>query len=440
MLQPLCLMDSFIFSAEGFAILAAYKARMISNFEPPDPPTGILQRQRTKDNARECGHISYDSPDQFVDHILWFLHPNKSMHLPCERECEHSHYLRLQLLNNMCTHCVNILLCKVHFLDIINLYFVSCREWKFTQKVLHSEYLSQREIVRSLFMHILWHPKMHRVIIGACALDKEDFGLGEKRYVVPQSLRPPGFKYVHDWDYLCELLIMGVSRCDVFDIPTLFPLLNDDLLRRLAKKRFKRQLTFCATFWISFKYWTKYQFLFFVKHYLCRMETAFVEICEGRAFESQYGPAFLAKSSISKVDVDNPYYVTLMMIGFLELVCKKAKRMGLNRTEDRKIGETIRRFSHRDIGDALKLLGSPVSTGIFEFYQQCRKAQQTFLLENAVCGWSKCSKKGFQIVGNMKVCKQCMMEYYCCRRCQKKAWNREHRTRCKRLQTFYSLD
>ena len=364
------------------------------------------------------------------------------MHLPCERESEHSGYLGFQSATNMCTHCVNILLSKVHFLDIINLYFVSCREWKFTSKVLPSEYLAQRAIVRSLLINILWHPKMHRVMIGACALSKEDFRLGEKGYIVPQSLRPPGFKYVHDWDYLCELFIMGVSRSDLFDIPTLSLYLDDDLLKRLAKKRFVRQMTICAALWISFKYWTKFQFLFFVKHYLCRMERAFVEIGEGRAFESQYGPEFVTKSGISKEDADNPNYVTLMMIGFLEMACKKAKRMGLDRTEDNKITETIRRFSHDAYGidNALKVLGNPVGMSIRELSEQCRNWHQAFFLENVVCGWSRCAKKGCQIVGNMKVCKQCRMEYYCSRRCQKKAWNREHRTRCKTLQTFYPLD
>ena len=409
------------------AIVAAYKSRLVSDFDPPSPSSDILLTRRNANNSYGCGHVLYKSPDQFIDHILWFLHP-KSLHLPYEMKMKHSYYLCFQSILNMCSHCVNIMLCKVHLLDIINLYSISCRE-----HILNGSMIDcYAETVRDLLRRIMCHPKMHRIIISACSLSKEDYILGERRHSIRLPLRPPGFTYVHDWDYLCEFIVGELSRCKVGNHPAtpfLMEKWNDEEIRINAQNQYHRKMVFLRTLWLSFKYWSEYQMLFFIHYYLCRMNILWTELMD----KTECEPGGIV------TEEENPYFGNLVTLlsAFLEMICKNAMRMGMAKLKDQEIVDTICKFADQNF-ECTDSNGNSVR--LYETELQYQRQHKTHLKNIAVCGWTKCGKEGIQIDGDLKVCKQCRMEYYCSRRCQKKAWKYEHRTRCKTLQTFYSLD
>eukprot|EP01083_Nonionella_stella_P016031 44816_1 len=365
----------------------------MSNFVPPDPNYTVLQvKLNLYLSSDHCAHLLYSSSEQFVHHILWILHP-KSLEHPLRQE--HVRFMLWQsVMSNMCTNCVNILLCTVRFVDVINLY--SLYRVPTVPPPKDSTCLLPMDLYASLFCH----PKIHRIMMNTCSLNKLTYLAGEKMYAMHNNMGTEG--YVHDFDYLCDIFTVEL-RIHSTDI-------NSSL---------SQQLVFMRTLYLSMKHWNKYHLLFFSKHYLMDLKQA------------SQGIANLPTHNQLDTVGRRVFSKLMYMIGYIEGYvdgCCEAKRVlkqlkqgnntALMRTRIRKVMK-----QRKDIKQS----------------NETRKCIKEEVLTITCCGWHRCSKRQKEINGALKLCKQCRMTYFCSRRCQKKAWKHDHRNICLKLKEYYGM-
>merc|ERR1712113_202186 len=104
----------------------------------------------------------------------------------------------------------------------------------------------------------------------------------------------------------------------------------------------------------------------------------------------------------------------------LQMIFKKAKKLPMN-----VIAIHARQFVDWEVKEKRK----SDAERLFEAMKQMQVFAREDLMSKVRCGWIGCGRAGGELessIRTLKVCGQCQMEYYCSRRCQKKAWRAEH--------------
>ena len=361
------------------------------SYTPPRPPQGILDKfaNDTAPNT-QCGHVLYSMPEQFADHILWCLHPK------CKSRM---HTLRLfQLLNGrhkVCTNCIINLLSKVTFKELTNDYS-ACHRDVVDIKTVTFATSSQRKNKKSLcelvYLYVFCHPKISKLMIKTCALNQRTYLKADKQKRVFRSNL-----YVHDFDYMCGILVGFSNSQEV----------SRNAHCAIKQSNFYKQVAiYLGMLYVSIKYWNKYHLLFFLRHYLLKLEHAWVDLFD-------------------KFKQHRTNDMLHTVVYFIELIFTEVafRAIGLHCDEvkDWKVWNAIKRYrqKHKGLSEETRKL---------RLYEAARGAKV-----QVSCSWIGCDTKKPNVNKEFKVCKQCKMAYYCSKHCQKRSWKADHRNICKRL-------
>eukprot|EP01083_Nonionella_stella_P134275 408634_1 len=407
---------SSITSMSALNVKEIYENKLVSHFVPPEPNSNVLKvlalsRLKQTSNiydAYGCTHLFYGSPEQFVHHILWLLHPKSSQHPLIGKLISNMSYLTT--LTNMCTNCVNSLLFTVRFIDVINLYSIQYRELQQatpTHNLLH--------IIRNLYLNVFSQPKMYRIMMKACSLNKRSYLAGEKISAMYKQMGTEGQS--HDFDYLCDVFISELHQHHSFT--TRDSSINDYAL----DNQMKRQFVFIRTLYLSMKYWNKYHLLFFLKHYLMDLEQAWHDLWRVAHLLKQNHHGNSDTATLQHI-----HDITIIIGSVVAFVCEKAQKLRCKDIGDVDVQQTI-----------LKYLNLNRNKETVKKRKDMRKFMKNGLLSFAWCNWYRCNKRQREMEETLKLCKRCKMAYYCSRRCQKKAWKYHHRNACVKLQEYYGM-
>lgn len=327
----------------------------------------LLSRIKGPINVLKCGHYVYPSQITFVHHILWLIYSDSSANGDPNVVSEHWRLLYPAVAARMCINCINMILCSVHFSDILTLHYSG------ESSIAHR---------RNLLCNILRHPKSHRMFARS-------FGVKRKHFIMSMSfVQEERNRYLirHRFYAQCLVLLDSVQ--------------SESFVHR-------QKMIFIRTLCLSVRHWSRYQLLFFVNHLFWELNRTLLEY-----------------SSRLKIDPVEAFGWRCH-----ELVCWRAARLGL------KYGANYLRQRIRDKDTYSEIYSRARATrvkkkrGVTEYHMVC-------LIK---CGRSGCStEKGHVGKGEMKVCSQCRMTYYCSRKCQKHDWKERHRLRCPVMYENYS--
>merc|ERR1712228_135625 len=387
-------------SAEKFFGLSAQAIRwhfelkqlMTANYIPPKPPDGILDVFKTDSSYPtiliECGHTLYAKPELFVDHILWCLHKS------CDSK-EHPMELFRFLCgrHSICTNCIILLLSKVTFKDLISIYSI-CNRDLFIKSFNSEQTRSQGALCDILYMQLFCHPKMRKILMKTCTMNKRMYLKGQKTKKFFEANNRKGF--VHDFHFICTVVIEQAGS----------KLLSNNGISDHSDYFYGMKMTYLGILYRSMKYWNKYHLLFFVKYCVLKLDQSF---------------AYLLQLSHKNDNVLLTMAVCLINWIFIAIYHKSIK-LQHNKTQDRNVWNVLKK--HQKMQDN--------QTKNIESYRQCQ-------LRNETCSYNGCGKMQKNVDEDFKVCRQCKMAYYCSKQCQKRSWNADHRNICKTLSKYYSF-
>eukprot|EP01083_Nonionella_stella_P126620 383334_1 len=373
-------------------LIKEYKSKLISKYIPPDPDISVIN---TIDIPMAvCSHSSYQSPDAFIDHLLWVLHPKSLFCAENEKHCTSIH--KSLYGHIMCTNCINLMLYKVTFTDIINLYSIWTREIKI---IAHLDRSPRGGLCNRLLLHLCTHPKIFKIMIKSFQFNKTVYLNGEK--MRERSKVTHSEQYVHDFDFLSDILCGEIQSSEYN--PQSTETESDEYFLRIQRENAK---VISKAFYLSIKYWKKYHFLYFARHYLLELERLWIDIYQ------------LSQKDLGLGDVN-------FLVGRIVCnVCIGARKLRCNQIGNWEVMGVLKKYLKRTENEYDR--------------KEIWKQVKTQFICKTTCGWYGCGKTQTN-ASKFKVCKQCKMTYYCSKHCQKRSWNSEHRNKCKILCNVYKL-
>ena len=390
--------------------LALYKCRLLSNFEPRRPSNGVQYFQYFTANGVKhfavqtavsnvfCAHHVFESPNQFIHHLLWILHPKS------ERDPILTEHRRFAVFYTkrfgICVNCVNAILETIRFTDIINLYSIKERE---ENQVSNEDYT---EIIEALYTAVMRHPKGLRIIIESTDFRNFKHTKHRRRKMVFKMHSKDPHLYSTDFHYLCHTILANgfiwLSSPD----------------QAAMRKDCERRCDYMRFLWLSLKHWSANQVMCFVGEWLQMFAKFWKSGCERTGMTDGHGE------------------LCFILQCFLEGVCRKARKLYSRQIVVCQCSANTT-GSMKCIINRILIECSVNATG--KERKRYRKEQYAKLVQRAHCGWSECSNTGNDTTGTMKMCGRCKMSYYCSRRCQKKAWKQGHKQCCLKLRKIYCL-
>eukprot|EP01084_Bolivina_argentea_P086769 156799_1 len=383
-------------------IVNEYQQKCQIEYAPTHPSSDRLLITR-ENGMNSCAHVFYPSSSTFIDHILWVLHPAS---IESKFYEQHLHvFMCNSLMVNICTNCSNIMLSKVSFSDILTLYSVWSRfPVTYTHMVSNNGVPGRIPLLNSqLYASLFQHPKIYRLLVKSCPLTKKTYYFGESLREHNKNIKNNIEKrevYVHNFDFLIDVM---------FD--TLHRVSGSNLQKQCDDVQFNNDLytimLYLGNIRVSMKYWTKYHYLFLVKHCFGDMGTL------GQKLQT------------SQIKLNHSQMAIKKFIGFIydKVIFVLMKHHNL--INDKNICDFIQK--HVKINGYFDV----------ETRKKTRSRTKHILMGWVNCAWSKCCKMNSEINDSLKVCVGCKMTYYCSKKCQKKGWKYGHRNICCKLSKQY---
>eukprot|EP01084_Bolivina_argentea_P114600 203991_1 len=401
-----------------------YERKLISKYIPrlttpnfPDQYMLDLIQMDSIPSADDCQHTLYPSPQTFINHMLWTLHPKSSSH---HKVRNHLTHFNMQFIMHMtCTNCINTLLSTITFKDCINLYSIWYREPKM-EFIQNEKYRFNSSISQMLLMHLCFHPQMPKIMIKTCPLNVIEYG---KRSKVSKQCRCQLKEfdiYNHDFDFICNLITLDLcsmsevyGSCDVKDCNQT----NCYQLRETgAGLKILRHVWYIKMFYLSIKYWNKYHILFFLRNYFCHFQQIITAL--GSVNTSVSHEVSVERQEIMDMFID------LMKIVLKEIIVRfNSEKLQFSDIQNQKVVKRIKKHK----------------LDIMKTQRIHRIEIKESAKEMMTCSWIGCCKKQIDADIKFKVCSGCKMSYYCSKYCQKKSWNTQHRYNCETLFQYYNL-
>lgn len=155
-------------------------------YEPPTPPQLVpifgSAQFRGYGQLGPCPHSFYSCADEFVDHLLWILFPSSTSKLFVDEYGSNEHQrvaLKLMPHYSICTLCITLILSKVALVDLMHRYSRCLRYTSDTHATwIQNDWdLAVHDLLSNLsrwmLTHILYHPKMHKLMILSCGIAVE---------------------------------------------------------------------------------------------------------------------------------------------------------------------------------------------------------------------------------------------------------------------------
>ena len=313
----------------------------------------------------------------------------------------------------MCTHCINLLLSRVHLTDFFNLYSLSRREVLLFLGHVSPDYMTR--FYQYVYPALMFHSKFHRILGKAIALSKAAYLKGERQFA---ALKEAGKEaYIHDFDFICDVIEGEIQQHGIYDQHydhSTLPVFHSNAQLTAARSR---RFMYIRCLFLSVKYWTKYNVLFYINRYLNNINSVRNELWKKHEDKGE-----------------DPYLdgCIFYIAAFMRAVCKRAIDCNLICGHGRLFSGNI-----TDI-EATRILCSIYQSDCFEFSKGQNETCKD-LRQNMTCCWSECSKYEREIDVVLKVCGGCKLSYYCSRKCQKKAWKAGHWKECSTLKKYYHL-
>ena len=352
---------------------------------------------------RGCPHELYESSERFVSHILGFLAGRSPDALLKQIESPK---------RIICNHCWNHLFAKIAI----------GRFYALTIPKMVCEY---RAIFRRLYGEMMLYPKMYKLMMKECPLNKSVYRRAESisgsiASPFPNMFTLDSYIYDHNFGAICQLM-MSISLSMRF---------SDKYTEIRLKREHLNKVAILRTLWLSMKYWNKYHIRYFANHHLVMMSTTY-RVFMGYFHSDKY-------PGVPITPYNDDYYRYLRLC--IDTVCVKAMRMGLKGiTEDWIPPSEAADLNVRCLIQKVALTDKHC---LFHYLPQEERDEEMKLLRRKAsralvntipCGWTGCKRQANHSGGNIKKCGHCKMAFYCSRKCQKKAWKRFHRHRCSQL-------
>ena len=136
----------------------------------PAPFATTLQMNEIMSNASDtlirlirelgvCGHAFYPSQESFINAVLFIMHPN---YLQSDLNIDIVSVRNHLIHNPTCSDCINLFLSKLRLISFLQLARLSSIH--FGYQSINAE-ANWEMVSECAFMQLLYHPKMHKIIM-----------------------------------------------------------------------------------------------------------------------------------------------------------------------------------------------------------------------------------------------------------------------------------